>query len=332
MRVLCFVLLLTYAWETSAQGDHSFTFLDVPTSVFLAGIGGLNVSRSDRDNNLITSNPALVSSEMHGHLGLSFIGYPGQIKVSNVTYSSNVGNNGIWTANIVYFNYGEINAFDDTGASIGKFKSSDYAVTIGKSHQVGHFRLGGNLKIVGSQIAGYGATGLAADIGGSFIHPASDFVVGLVMKNIGAVVSDYTLESNSKMPFDVQVGTSFKPLHMPFRFSLSIYDLTQWSKNTLNLEDKSTADEVLFHTIWGLEMLIGKYVNILFGYDHKKRQELKIATTGSGSGFSYGILIGVNAFEFGYSRASYHVAGAANTFTLRTELTKLVRNKKTIEN
>ena len=332
MRVLCFVLLLSYAWDTSAQGDQSFTFLDVPASVFLAGIGGKNVSRVDRDNNLITSNPALVSSDMNGHLGLSFIGYPGQIKVSNVTYSSTVGNSGIWSGNIVYFNYGDINAFDDTGASMGKFKSSDYAVTIGKSHQVGNFRLGGNFKVVGSQIAGYSATGLAVDIGGSFIHPTSDFAVGMVMKNIGAVVSDYTLESNSKMPFEVQVGTSFKPLHMPFRFSLSIYDLTQWSQSTLNLEEKSTADKVLKHTIWGLEILIGKYVNILFGYDHKKRQELKIATASSGSGFSYGILIGVNAFEFGYSRASYHVAGVANTFTLRTELAKLIRNKKTIEN
>ena len=331
-RILVFFLMTTNCF---AQNNGSFSFLEIAGSAFLNGIGGKNISRSDRDNNLVTSNPALVSSELNGHLSLNYMTYPGDIKISNVTYTSDVRNTGNWSANIMYFNYGEIDAYDDTGASIGKFKSSDYTITISKSHEIGNIRMGSNVKIASSEIAGYNATALMLDLGGVFIHPTKDFTAGIAIKNLGGVLNDYTQTYSTKLPFDVQAGTSFKPEHMPFRFSLSIYDLTQWSEpDNLPSEyvESSTIDRVFSHTIWGVELLIGKYVQVLLGYDHKRRKELKITNGSSGSGISYGFIVGVNAFEFGYSRASYHVAGASNTFTVRTEMSKLVRGKRTLDN
>ncbi len=335
MRVSGIILFIFSSSYCSAQNYGSFSFLEIPGSAFLNGIGGKNVSRVDRDNNLVTSNPALVSSKLKGHLSLNYVAYPGNVKISNVTYTTDIGKTGNWSANVIYFNYGEIDAYDDTGASIGKFKSSEYAITISKSHKIGNIQVGGNIKLAASEIAGYNATGLMVDLGGAFIHPTKDFTAGMTIRNLGGVINDYTQSFSAKLPFDVQVGTSFKPEHMPFRFSLSIYDLTQWS-TPVNLppgfEERSTADQVFSHTIWGLELLVGKYVQVLLGYDHKRRKELKNTSASSGSGFSYGFLVGVNAFEFGYSRATYHVAGASNTFTVRTEISKLVRGKRTLEN
>jgi len=327
------MLLFSTVWSISYAQNKSFSFLEIPGSAFLSGIGGINVSRADRDNNLVTSNPALVSSKLNGNLSLNYISYPGKVKVSNLTYTTDIGSTGNWSANVIYFNYGEIDAYDDTGNSIGKFNSGEYAITISKSHQIGNIRFGGNLKLASSEIAGYNATALMVDFGGSFIHPTKDFTAGLVVQNLGGIINDYTQDYTSELPFDVQVGASFKPEHMPFRFSLSIYDLTNWStpENLPSGLEYSSIDRIFSHTIWGVELLIGKYVQVLFGYDHKQRQNLKIANASSGSGFSYGFLFGINAFEFGYSRANYHVAGALNTFTVRTELAKLVRSKRTIE-
>jgi hypothetical protein len=125
---------------------------------------------------------------------------------------------------------------------------------------------------------------------------------------------------------------------MPFRFSLSVYDLTNWHKSDpatskeTEYEEPTSLDLAFRHTIWSTEVIIGKYVNVLFGYNHKRRKELKLDTGSSGSGFSYGVMIAINAFELGFSRASYHVAGASNTFTLTTDLSKITRKNKTIEN
>lgn len=320
-----------------SDGTQSFRFLDVPVSARLSGLGGVNVSRTDVDINLITSNPALVFQSLDGDLSLNYILYPGEIKVSNITYSNSFGTSGNWTANLVYFNYGEIDSYDDTGAMMGTFNANDYAITIGKSHQVGNYRLGVNLKYASSTIADYNASALLMDLGGIFIHPEKDFTVGLTIKNLGVTVNEFTDDSKTKLPFDLQAGTSFKPLHMPVRFSISFYNLTDWSEPDAEFtrlggyDSPSPVDQFFIHTIFGTELIIGKYINVLFGYDHKKRRELKLTSVNSAAGFSYGLMVFVRSFEFGFSRASYHVAGTSNTFTLTADISNLIRKKEIIE-
>ena len=109
----------------------------------------------------------------------------------------------------------------------GSFTATDFALTVGHSHQVGPFALGANLKFASSSIAEYSASALMLDLGGVFEHPSKDFNVALVFKNMGLVLGDYTDQSNSSLPFDIQIGTSFKPQYMPIRFSITVYNLYQ---------------------------------------------------------------------------------------------------------
>ncbi|MCH8231617.1 MAG: type IX secretion system protein PorQ [Bacteroidetes bacterium] len=340
MRNTIFTLTLLTAMKYMAyaqmDGSGSFLFLDVPVSAMLTGIGGINVSRADADVNLLTSNPALVSDALDGYLSLNYVIYPGDIKVSNVSYSQSFANTGNWSANLVYFDYGEINSFDDTGTSVGTFRADEYAITIGKSHQAGNYRLAVNAKYAASTIAGYTASSLLFDLGGIFIHPEKDFNAGLVIKNAGIVLNKFTATNNIALPFNVQVGTSFKPAHMPVRFSLSIYDLTDWAKtdeqaSLVDYEQPTTIDRFFRHTIFGMEVLAGKHLRLLAGYDHKKRRELKLINVSGSTGFSYGLMVSVKSFEFGFSRATYHVAGASNTFTLTSDLKNLIMKKTTVE-
>jgi len=338
--VLTCILAVSIIYNTRAQqsGEKSYQFLNVPISAFLSGVGGINISRNERENNLFTSNPALVGLAMSRNLSLNYILYPGDIKISNITYTTDISNTGSWSANVVYFNYGSMDAYDDTGASIGEINASDYALSIGKSHRQGNFRVGANMKFAVSDIATYKSSALLFDLGGVFIHPQKDFTVGMVFRNLGVVLQDYTSDTKSSLPFDARIGTSFKPEHMPFRFSLSIYDLVNWSQTDelasidTEYQEPTSVDKVFRHTIWSTEIIIGKYVNVLIGYNHRRRKELKLQSSSSGSGFSYGIMVAINAFEFGFSRATYHVAGASNTFTLTTGLSNIIKKKKLIEN
>src|SRR5690606_30809834 len=92
---------------------------------------------------------------------------------------------------------------------------------------MGVFTLGANLKFAQSYLDSYTASAVLLDIGGIYAHPEKDFTVGMVIKNFGVVVKDYTEGSGSNLPFDVQIGTTFKPQYMPFRFSLTAYNLTR---------------------------------------------------------------------------------------------------------
>jgi len=327
----CYVL-------TEAQNDFngSFKFVDVPVHAIQSGLGGINISLVDKDVNLMSSNPALVGGELGQNLSLSYILYPGDIKISNASYLTNIGSTGNWGVNLVYFNYGELNGFDPTGAPTGKFNANEYAFTINRSHQIGNYRLGGNLKYAYSGISGYSASALFADLGGVFIHPEKDFTAALLIKNAGIVISDYTEQSDTGVPFDVQIGTSFKPTNMPVRFSFTMYDLTDWQNidegaEEAGIENPSGVDNFFRHTLLGVEFLLGKNVEILFGYNHKRRKELKLSESSGSSGISYGIMIGVQSFEFGFSRLGYQTGAISNTFTLTSDLGRWIKKKNITE-
>ena len=60
--------------------------MEVPAFAMLSGLGGTNVSLNDTDVNFMTSNPALGGESLNQNLSLNYILYPGDIKISNLTY------------------------------------------------------------------------------------------------------------------------------------------------------------------------------------------------------------------------------------------------------
>ena len=123
---------------------------------------------------------------------------------------------------------------------------------------------------------------------------------------------------------------------MPVRFSFTMYDLTDWQNidkaaEEAELENPSGVDKFFRHTVFGTEFLLGKNVELLFGYNHKRRKELKLTEASGGSGFSYGIIIGVQSFKLGFSRLGYQTGGVSNTFTLTSDLGRWIKKKSISE-
>jgi hypothetical protein len=213
----------------------------------------------------------------------------------------------------------------------GDFKSGETALTVGKSHQVSHFRLGANLKVIFSNIAGYRASAVAVDLGGVFVHPREQLTIGMVIRNAGVVLSEYSETSSTEMPFDVQVGATYKPEHMPLRFSLTAYNLVR--RNITYYDPGGTADEpggldkVLRHFNLGTEILLHRNVNILVGYNYLAHQELKLEEGGGGAGVSFGFSARVRSFEFIISRQGYVAGKAAYGFTLSKDIDNMLKRR-----
>lgn len=335
MRNLYLILLgIIITGNCGAQfgGRNSYEFLNVPTNARLAGLGGVNVSLANRDVNFFFSNPALVTDSLAGFASAGYTFYVGDIGQATFSYAHSFDRIGTITFGVQHLSYGELDGYDATGAEIGSYKSGETALVIGKSHTVSAFTLGVNLKGVFSSIAGYRSNAVLLDMGGTFKHPQKDITIGLAIKNFGFVLSEYSESSNTKIPFDVQAGITFKPQHMPIRFSLTAYNLAYpgnaYDDPNDTDDDRSTLGKIMQHINFGAEVLLHKNVNILLGYNVLKQTEFK--TDNQGSGITFGTALKIKALDIAFSRSGYSVSNAAYSFTVAANLNNMIFKKRTI--
>jgi len=311
-----------------AQGvGPTFAFLEVPSSAKLAGLGGVNASLFNNDVNLFLVNPALLGPTNNMNASVNYAFYPANTGMSSISYAQEFNKAGLFGAGLHYFSYGVIDGYDQTGAATGPFKPNDFAFNISHSRAANNFRIGGTVKFVAANIVGYHSSALLFDVGGLFVHPTKDFTVGMVLSNFGFTIQKFTESQESDLPFNVQIGTSIKPEHMPIRFSITLNNLNQW--DLMQPDEKNNGqsywlDNTFRHVVFGAEFILSKNVNLLFGYNHLRRSELKLEQAGSFSGFAVGGLIKMKAFEFVYTFAGYHASGNTNTLTLTGKLSELI--------
>ncbi|MEQ8926263.1 MAG: type IX secretion system protein PorQ [Fulvivirga sp.] len=333
-RLILFALLIPFFAAAQTGGQTSYTFTNIPSNARLVGLGGVNVSLANEDVNLAFSNPALSGDTLSGLASFSYLDYFADAGIVTAIYQHDFGKFGSWFLGVNHLDYGEFDSYDATGADLGSFDAGETQLILGSNHTIGVFTLGASLKFLNSNIGGFSSSALALDMGGIFNHPTKQFTVGLVFKNVGVILSDYSDASDSRLPFDIHVGTTIKPEYMPFRFSLTGYNLTDGDiayfdpNNSSDEEEPGALDKVLRHVNVGVELLLSKNINLRFGYNHLVRQELKLPDTGGGAGFSYGLMFKVKAFEFSYSRGGYHAAGGSNSFTLTANTNKFFKNRR----
>lgn len=334
-------LFLSFAAEAQIGGRRNFEFLQVPGNARLAGVGRVNVSLHHGDPNVLWQNPALIDSSASRKFGFNYTPYFADIKNTHLAYVHDVPKIGTFGAGLNYMAYGSFEQTDPSGQVQGTFIANDFAFTLSYAHRIKYFRMGINLKFIGSQIEAYNSSALAVDIGGAFVHPKYDWTIGLVFKNIGVVLSDYNDFTQSRLPFEVQLGTSFKPKYMPFRFSLTLQQIQQFDITYLDpLQDvtfdangntvpreKNFGDNLLRHFVIGGELLPDKPFSIRLGYNHLINRELREEGASRFNGFSYGFRIKVKGQEFAFSRASYHAAGGRNFISLYLDFNRVLKKR-----
>lgn len=329
---LLLILLSTTAANAQIGGQRSFEFLNLPTNAATTALGGVNVSLTESDPLLLLQNPALSDSIETNQLAFSYLGYYAGIKQSSVSYVSNIKGQKV-NFGVNYVDYGDFQGFDNTGAATGSFQAREYAMNIGSSHQLGPFTLGANVKFAHSLIESFSASALLFDLGGVFRPRGDHWTVSLLAKNLGFLLSDYPGALSSELPFDLQLGTSFKPQFMPLRFSLTASNLLRdeitFANRQLNPNDQDpgVGDEIFSRINIGTEVLLGKGFRLMVGYNHRIRRELRLQQTSGGAGFSFGMFLRIKMFELTYARSTFHAAGGVNHITIATNLKRFQKTK-----
>jgi hypothetical protein len=334
VRIAVAILFMSITVKAQIGGQKSFEFLNVPQAARLAGLGGINVSLADRDVNLFYANPALTGDTLAGFVSVNYQFYVADIGQAVLTYVADLKKIGVVSFGIQHMNYGSVQGFDAIGQETDIFKAGETALMISKNHQAGNFRMGVTLKGVFSNLAGYRASAIAFDVGGLFLHPRENLAIGLSIRNVGFILSEYSETSDSELPFDVQAGVSFKPKHMPLRFSITAFNLTTPDVTYYNAATQKSkpgaVSKILNHANFGAEILIHKNVNLMIGYNYLVHQSLKLNEGGGGAGITYGFSAQVKPVELVFSRSGYVAGSAGYSFTVSTNLNKLLIRREKI--
>lgn len=319
---------------------RSFSFLEIPNHAKVAGLGTVNVSASDGDVHMVNQNPALLFSDMDGAFALTISPYIAGIYNAQLNYATTIKKAGIFNFGVFYQHFGQFDGYDNTGHSEGSFNASNYAISVSHSRQQNVFNYGATLKIAGSQLPGAQQSALLVDLGGAYSHPEQDLTVGLTIKNAGFYLNKLSNEERP-LPFDVQVGATFKPEFMPFRFSLTAnrlyqYDLSYFEpiiedpNNPFFVSDRTepgSFDKIFQHLTIGTEFLLGKSINLRAGYNHLLRQALRGEQAAGAGGFTFGAVVKTKKINIAYSNAVYQVGGSAHFFSLATNFNKILKKK-----
>ena len=341
--------LILFCWLIGSRlpaqttgGQEIFSFLRLPATARLTGLGSENVTSGfGQDVNMMAANPALLNKELNGSLSVNYLPLFGHIRQNSVAFARDFKKAGTFGLHLNYLNYGTMDETDASGTVIGTFQASAYVLGITHARTLDHITLGGSLKMAGSNLANYSAYALLADLGGIFKHPDKELTIGFAIKNAGVVLKNYTPQSQSTLPLDLQIGTTFKPEKMPLRFSVTAHHLTAFdiayndpaqfqldpNGNPVR-KDISVPEKIFRHFTFGTEILLSKNFNLRAGYNYLIRKELRLDNVSGGAGFSVGMMLRTRLFEFAYSRAFYHISGATNALTFSVNTTALLKKKE----
>ncbi len=331
MRIFALTLAVLFcAFLTNAQ--NSFSFLNIANNARVNGLGGINVSVVDNDINLFSFNPALLDSSQRGQIGLNFSPYLASSKFLTLNYSPKFKQRnlaGNWAVSLQNLSYGTFQGADAVGNLTNEFSANDFSLGITYSRKINYISFGITSKLVASTLESYSSVAFLTDWGGTFKHPKHDFSFGIVAKNVGFVLKSYG-NIRPDLPFDLQIGASFKPQYMPVRFSftghhLYVFDIAYNNPDfnyTFDVQGNrvakkvSVADKISRHFVIGAELLIHKNFNILLGYNFLRRKELLINSLGGGAGFSFGANLRLKRVDFSISHSIFTTSKGQTTFTL----------------
>ncbi len=343
------IFLLPLLLKGQVGGTHTYAFLDLTNSARIASLGGKLIAVYDDDLNLPYFNPSLLNPQMDNHLVLNYVNYFTDVNYGYASFANTYQGIGTFSAGLHYINYGTFIAANETGLITGTFKASEYALNLMYSRELDScFTIGINMKPIYSSLENYQSYGLATDVGITYHTVDQLFIASLVVRNLGFQFKSYYNANQEPLPLEIEAGVSQRLQFAPFRFLLTLQqmqrpDLTYKLPDNQQKIDPITglpiknpalsvlSDKILRHMIFGVEFIPIKSFYFRAGLNYERRKELMIDTQPGMVGFSWGFGLKISKFQLSYGRATYHLAGASNHFSINVNLSEFIRKNEVTE-
>ncbi len=331
-NIFTFFLILLFETSFGQIGGKSvYQFLSLVTSPRQAALGGKVLTIYDDDVNQGIYNPASINPEMDNHLSVNYGSYFGEVTYGTAAYAYTYDRHiQTFHAGVNYVNYGKFDGYDANGQQTNTFTGSEIALSFGYAYNLPYtnWHLGTNAKLISSTLESYQSYGAAIDLGATYLDLDNDINFSLVLRNIGTQIKTYS-GTNEKIPFEIIAGLSQELQNVPIRWHLTLDNLQQWqiayanpNRATATIEGEPIPEKISFignavrHVIIGIELFPKKPLNLRFGYNFRRAEELSVLDQRNFSGFSIGFGLKLNKLKFNYSYSRYTLAGNTSLFGL----------------
>jgi len=334
---LIFGIILTANYVKAQNGGkYTYEFLELPISARQAGLGGTMIPKKDYDLSSGLFNPSTLNKEMHHQAVFNYCDFASDINYGLVGFGKHFEKKGTLGVGLQYINYGNFTQSMETSEKIGNFTAGEYALIGAWGMDMdSNFSVGAAGKIIYSSLFDRNSFGMAFDLSGFYQLPEYFFSAGFLARNIGFQIKPYTKGEREPLPLKVQAGVSKGFAHLPLRLGLVLTNLQQWDLSFVDPSDVNNIDpitgeisnqgpgigkKIMLHTAFQAEFTITKYINLRFGYNFKRRDELKLTTRPGMAGLSLGGGLKISKFIINYGRMFYHLSGSGNYFSVAFNL------------
>lgn len=335
MKIFIALILVCSSAFGQIGGRHTYEFLNLPNSPKISALGGKNITLVNSDPTSAISNPANINYLMDKQLSVNYMNYLADVNYGTAAYAYLLDRRTqLIQASLTYINYGNFDGYDEFGNTTQEFSGNEAAFQAGYASQIGRsdFYAGANINLITSKLEQYSSFAAALDLGLTYKYDKWDLVISGVIKNLGYQFKPFN-EVRETLPFEIILGMSQQLKNVPVRWHIT-YDQAQiWNvafRNTnrdevdlegnLAPDDPSFFNNILRHTIIGLELFPEGGFNIQLGYSFRKGEELRILEQRAFAGLSGGFSIRFNKVRFNYAYSRFNRAGASNFIGLGIDL------------
>jgi len=316
-------------------GESTYQFLNIPISPRHLALGGKNVTLNDDDVMTGLFNPSSINQEMDNMFSVNYFSYFSDISYGSLAYAYRLDNRG----NTIHFgfsyiNYGDFVGYDEFGNFTSNFSGNESAFSLGYSRRINDIPIvfGSNVKFITSTFEQYNSYGIATDLGFYYNDNLNDIKASLLFRNIGFQIKPYN-EVNESLPFEIILGISQKLQNAPITWHITMENLQAWPiglsnpsrmitdlDGNISEEKISFFNEILRHTIVGIELFPESFFKIQIGYSFRRSEELRILEQRNFSGISFGFGMKFNKLRFNYSHSRYSSASNVNFLGIQLDL------------
>lgn len=319
-RTRLYLIILLFLGAVNAQSQEStsvFNFLNLTSSSHANALGGKNISLVENDASLVLQNPALLSSVDDNSLSLNFLTYMKGSKMGSASFVKTTGERGTWGVSTQFVGYGSMKETLETGEIVGDMRALDMAIGGMYSYSFNDFLVGGVTgKFIYSKYGTYSSVALGVDLAINYYDEEGDFSTSFVAANLGGQVKAFG-DTHERLPFNLQWGFTKGVAHAPLRISVTLTDLTRWSKNYYYSPSKEPGfGRILMnHFNIGAEITPSERFYIALGYNFRRAAELKAAGSSHMAGLTCGAGLSLKKFKLGIAYAKYHVSAPSLSFS-----------------
>lgn len=308
---LAIIVLLSANSIEALSLDTPFNFLRNISSARAAALSGSFVSVVD-DPSAVFYNPATISSLPEKNLSVTFLKHVLDINSGNIAYIHDEGELGTFAGSVSFTSYGSFDYYDAAGnLTSGSFGANDLMFGASYSNILDtNLYYGVTLKFAYLSLENYATSAMAVDAGLLYRMPDGRSNLGFSILHAGGQLSKIGGVSES-LPIDIRLGANHRLRGLPLLVNLNFHHLAD---ETNNFFDKFKNFSL------GGELYIGKYIQFRLGYNNHVRTKVASENEKGMTGFSGGLGIVVDSFNFDYGYAQYGTNANMHRFSVGFQL------------